>query len=63
MFVHLNDDRRLASFNVLLWYVYRPGSDLYVVYNQSSNTNLPGPQWMSVKNRSLAVKLTYWLSR
>jgi hypothetical protein len=62
-FVQYNSDRRLASLNLLLWSIYRPGSDLYVVYNQGWNTNLPGPRALEVKNRSIAVKLTYWLSR
>ena len=62
-FVQYNDASRLASLNLLLWYIYRPGSDLYVVYNQGWETDLPGPRDLRVRNRSLAVKLTYWLSR
>jgi len=62
-FVQYNDDRRQASLNLLLWWIYRPGSDLYVVYNQGWDTDLAGPHWAEVKNRSIAVKLTYWLSR
>ncbi|HVB37481.1 MAG TPA: DUF5916 domain-containing protein, partial [Vicinamibacterales bacterium] len=42
-FVQYNDDRRLATLNLLFWYIYRPGSNLYVVYNQGWDTNLPGP--------------------
>ena len=62
-FVQYNDADKLASLNLLLWYIYRPGSDLYVVYNQGWNTNLPGPHFMRRRERSLSVKLTYWLSR
>jgi hypothetical protein len=62
-FFQYNDDRRLASLNFLFWYIYRPGSDLYVVFNEGWNTDLPGPQAFAVKNRSLAIKMTYWLSR
>ena len=62
-FFQYNDERRLASFNVLFWFIYRPGSDLYVVFNQGWNTDLPGPETMRVRNRSLAIKMTYWLSR
>ena len=62
-FAQYNDTRRQASLNVLFWSIYRPGSDLYVVYNQGWNTDLPGPHTVQVKNRSLSVKLTYWLSR
>jgi hypothetical protein len=62
-FAQYNDTRKQASLNLLLWNIYKPGSDLYVVYNQGWNTDLPGPRAMAVKNRSLSVKLTYWLSR
>jgi hypothetical protein len=64
-FVQYNDDRRLATLNVLFWYIYRPGSDLYVVYNNGWETDLPGarPRILRVRSRSLAVKMTYWLSR
>jgi hypothetical protein len=62
-FVQYNDDRKLASLNLLFWCIYRPGSDLYIVYNQGWNTGLPGADSVQIKNRSLALKLTYWLSR
>jgi hypothetical protein len=62
-FVQYNDERRTASFNFLFWYVYRPGSDLYVVYNNGWETDVPGPRQIRVRTRSLAVKLTYWMSR
>ena len=48
---------------LLFWSIYKPGSDFYVVYNQGWNTDMPGPHAIQVKNRSLSVKLTYWLSR
>ena len=59
-FVQYNDDRNLTNLNLLLWSIYRPGSDLYVVYNQAWETGLPGGP--SVSSRSLALKFTYWLS-
>ena len=66
-FVQYNDDRKTASFNFLWWYHYRPGSDLYVVYNQGWDTDLPlTPAQLSsarVRSRSLALKLTYWIAR
>jgi len=62
-FAQYNDERRSATFNFLLWYIYKPGSDLYVVYNHGWETDLPGDRWSRVRNRSLAVKMTYWLAR
>jgi len=68
-FVQYNDDRKTASFNFLWWYHYKPGSDLYVVYNQGWDTDLPLTsrevldQSYRVRSRSLAVKMTYWLAR
>ncbi len=68
-FVQYNDDRKTASFNVLWWYHYRPGSDLYVVYNEGRDIDLPLTSRIAasssshVRSRSLAVKLTYWLAR
>ena len=62
-FVQYNDDRKLTNLNLLLWSVYRPGSDLYIVYNQGWETGLPGPDGPRVRSRSLAIKFTYWLSR
>lgn len=62
-FVQYNDDRRLANLNLLLWSIYRPGSDLYVVYNQGFETEVPGPTTLRTRNRMFSVKLSYWLSR
>jgi hypothetical protein len=68
-FVQYNDDRKSASFNFLWWYHYKPGSDLYVVYNQGWDVDLPLTsrealeQSSRVRSRSLAVKMTYWLAR
>ena len=68
-FVQYNDDRDTASFNFLWWYHYKPGSDLYVVYNQGWDLDVPltsrdlPPSSYRVRSRSLQVKLTYWLSR
>jgi hypothetical protein len=68
-FVQYNDDRNTASFNFMWWYHYKPGSDLYVVYNQGWDNDLPlssravPDESSRVRSRSLAVKVTYWLAR
>jgi hypothetical protein len=61
-FMQYNDERRTASFNLLFWYIYKPGSDLYIVYNEGRETDLPD-RWSRPRNRSLALKMTYWLAR
>ena len=62
-FIQYNDASHSASLNLLMWLIYRPGSDLYIVYNQGWETDLPGPRDLRVRGRSLAIKATYWLSR
>jgi len=62
-FVQYNDDRRLANLNLLLWSIYKPGSDLYIVYNEGYETDVPGPASLRTRNRMLSVKMSYWLSR
>ncbi len=66
-FIQYNDERRLASLNLLCWFIYRPGSDLYVVYNEGWDTDVTGPRGphrnLQMRNKSLSIKLTYWLSR
>ena len=62
-FAQYNDERKTASFNFLFWYIYRPGSDLYVVYNQGWDTEVPGGPRARVRGRSLAIKTTYWWAR
>lgn len=62
-FAQYNDERKTASFQFLFWYIYRPGSDLYVVYNQGWDTDLPGGPAARVRGRSLAVKTTWWWAR
>ena len=62
-FAQMNDERKLASLNLLLWYIYRPGSDLYVVYNQGWDQNLPDLPFLRSRQKSLTVKMTWWWSR
>ena len=62
-FAQYNDATKTASFNLLLWMIYRPGSDFYVVYNEGRDTTAGGMFTGRPRGRSLAVKFTYWLSR
>jgi len=62
-YIQYNDARKQATLNCLLWYIYRPGSDFYVVYNEGWDATIPGPHALQTRNRSLSVKITYWISR
>jgi hypothetical protein len=54
-----NSQDRNVLFNLRLDYIYRPGDDLFVVFNESRlYGDASGPV-----NRSLIVKLTYSLDR
>jgi hypothetical protein len=50
------------SNNVRFNFIYRPGSDIYVVYNDQSQTGLP-VDIFGRKDRQLVVKATYLLQR
>jgi hypothetical protein len=50
------------SNNVRFNFIYRPGSDIYIVYNDLSQTGLPADIF-GRKDRQLVVKATYLLQR
>ena len=55
-----NSDTRQFSPSVRYNYVYRPGSDIFVTYDELQSNLTGAPQ---IRNRQVAVKLTYLLSR
>jgi len=57
--LQVNDDEEEARANILFRYTYRPGADLFVVYNEERGIGGVGP---TVKNRQLLVKLTVYSS-
>jgi len=52
-----NDGNRIALSNILFRWIYRPGSDIYLVYNEGWNVGLLGNQ---MTNRSILLKFTYF---
>ncbi|HEX9421775.1 MAG TPA: DUF5916 domain-containing protein [Pyrinomonadaceae bacterium] len=50
--VQLNSAARLSVINVRLRYIYRPNSDFFIIYNQTTGAGLERPSY------SLQVKLT-----
>jgi len=48
--------------SVRLNFIYRPGSDLYVVYNDLQQTGLPTDVFKP-SDRQIVVKLNYLLAR
>ena len=57
-----NSGANEISNNIRFNYIFRPGSDLYVVYNDLSQTGLPADIF-GRKDRQLVVKMTYLLQR
>ena len=55
--IQFNDDAEESLANVLFRYTYRPGSDLFIVYNEDRNTMGAGSIPI---NRELIVKLTFY---
>ena len=49
-----------VSTSVRFNWIYSPGSDLYVAYDEL-RMDVPGVPWL--RNRQLAIKMTYMLSR
>lgn len=58
LFAQWNNEDQFASFNVLVSYRYRPGSDVFVVYDQGFGT----VDGFEEQNRALLLKWTYLLS-
>ena len=50
--VQLNSAARLSAINIRLRYIYRPNSDFFIIYNQSTGAGLERPSY------SLQIKLT-----
>jgi hypothetical protein len=55
-----NSLTRQLTTSVRYNFIYRPGSDLYVVYDELQGNTVGRPQ---VRNRQFVVKMTYLLSR
>ena len=56
-FVQYNSQLKNININSRLQWRYKPASDIYLVY---TDNYLPAP--ISVKNRAIVLKITYWLS-
>jgi hypothetical protein len=62
-YLQYNDDRKnndgniLTLANILLRWIYRPGSDLYLVYNDGREI---GPAKSDITNRTLMLKATFF---
>lgn len=56
-FIQWNDLEKRFSANVLLGYMYRPGSDIYIVYNEIRDRL--HTLTTQVRDRVLLMKITY----
>jgi hypothetical protein len=52
-----NEGNRIALSNILFRWIYRPGSDIYLVFNEGWNL---GPLGNQMSNRSVLLKFTYF---
>ncbi len=55
-FVQFNNAARLSSVNVRLRYIFRPNSDFFAIYNQTTGQGLERPSYQ------FQVKMTYYWS-
>ncbi|HEY8398613.1 MAG TPA: DUF5916 domain-containing protein [Flavihumibacter sp.] len=56
-FIQYNEQARNMNLNTRLQWRYKPASDFFLVYTDNYL-----PEYMSVKNRALVAKFTYWFS-
>ena len=54
-FIQYNDQQKNINVNARLQWRYKPASDLFIVY---TDNYYPSP--ISVRNRALVIKFTYW---
>ena len=57
LFAQWSTDRDVLSANFLVNYIYRPGSDFYLVFNQNYDTRDGSPELI---DWAILGKLTYW---
>jgi hypothetical protein len=58
-YIQYNDAAELLSVNLRFNWLYRPGADLFLVFNQ--NWDAPGLSDLPTGDRQVIVKLTYLL--
>lgn len=56
-FGQYNEQTKNINLNTRLQWRYKPASDFFIVYTDNYL-----PEYMSVKNRALVVKFTYWFT-
>jgi hypothetical protein len=56
-YVQYNDAAELVSLNLRFNWLYRPGADLFIVFNQ--NWSAPGLSDLTARDRAVIVKFTY----
>ena len=57
LFAQWSTDRDVISANFLINYIYRPGSDFYLVFNQNYDTRDGGAEFL---DWTIVGKMTYW---
>ena len=57
-FAQWNTEADVVSTNFLINYIYRPGSDFYLVFNQTYDTD--GTRKSTLLDSTVVAKMTYW---
>ena len=57
LFAQWNSDDEVISTNFLVNYIYRPGSDFYLVFNQTYDS---GGATTALEESTVVAKMTYW---
>ena len=57
LFAQWSSDGDAVSANLLINYIYRPGSDFYLVVNQTYDTEGEG---INLRDWTIIGKITYW---
>lgn len=58
LYTQWNTETNLLTTNFLVNFIYRPGSDFYLVFNQAYDTDATNP--VGLRNSTVVAKMTFW---
>ncbi|MBN1224454.1 MAG: carbohydrate binding family 9 domain-containing protein [Candidatus Aminicenantes bacterium] len=54
-FIQWNDDENLFKSNILIRWIYKPGANIYFIYNETQEFGIPNP----LQDRGVMIKATF----